>query len=83
MSKYRTPHNLMRSVLDDTEYKNFCDEWDNADQQFIYAWRKICFETTDHRKTLMYSFDFNLSKKGKCYWDNIFERPFNVNRIKS
>lgn len=79
MSKYRTPHNLMRSVLDDTEYKNFCVAWDRNNYPEV---RGQCFNAArnnDSTRVLINAFYWSETGQGDGYWRNI---SVSINEIK-
>lgn len=68
MSKYRTPHNLMRSVLDDTEYKNFCEAFGDGSSE------RECFraaKNNNHSRVLFSSFVWAATKQDYSYWSEI------------
>lgn len=73
----KTPHNVMRAVLDDDEYANFCAAWQARSAREQRTRSPLCFEAAErgrHPTVLMWSFVWDMTAQGHKYWQTIYNK---------
>lgn len=77
MSKVKTPHDVMRAVLNDEEYANFCGAWKAYNANFSSRARTACLraaERGDPATVVLMAFPWKRTEQGEGYWREMSDR---------
>ncbi len=80
VSKFKTPHNVMRKVLSDEEYKNFCIAWGDGSK---LEDPNACFYAAEcemDEDVLAHAFTGADTTQGHEYWQEIYDRLVRGNK---